>query len=164
MKTYYAFPFKCLVLVNYIIEKNRSYSLLSWDYYKRPIVIFWFRMYWCSSRQERETGIEMNQKNFSHTLLIKQWHAPILYKPKFLLLIRKRECQAREKFLLFFSMITFRTEKRLQRECKQQFLPILSYCKSWICCKLLKFWLQILVNSLKSILKYICQTFSSKFQ
>ncbi len=86
------------------IEKNRSYTSLSWDYYKRPIVIFWFRMYWCSSRQERETGIEKNQKNFSHTLLIKQWHAPILSKPKFLLLIRKRECQAREKFLLFFSM------------------------------------------------------------
>ncbi len=88
-----------------IIEKNRSYTSLSWDYYKRPIVIFWFRMYWCSSRQERETGIEKNQKIFSRTLLIKQWHAPILYKPKFLLLIPKRECQAREKFLLFFSML-----------------------------------------------------------
>ncbi len=85
------------------IEKNRSYTSLSWDYYKRSIVIFWFRMYWCSSRQERETGIEKNQKNFSHTLLIKQWHALILYKPKFLL-IRKRKCRAREKFLLFFSM------------------------------------------------------------
>jgi hypothetical protein len=40
--------------------------------YKRPIVIFWFRMYWCSSRQESETGIEKNQKIFSRTLLIKQ--------------------------------------------------------------------------------------------
>ncbi len=87
------------------IEKNRSYTSLSWDYYKRPIVIFWFRMYWCSSRQERETGIEKNQKKFSRTFLIKQWHATILYKPKFLLLIQKRECQAREKFLLFFSMV-----------------------------------------------------------
>ncbi len=35
----------------------------------------------------------------------KIFHAPILYKTKFLLLIRKRECQAREKFLLFFSDI-----------------------------------------------------------
>jgi hypothetical protein len=67
-------------------------------------------MYWCSSRQERETGIEKNQKNFSHTLLIKQRHAPILYKPKFLLLIRKSECQAREKFLLFFSMVMLSPE------------------------------------------------------
>ncbi len=94
-----------LLCLCWAIEKNRSYTSLSWDYYKRPIVIFWFRMYWCSSRQEREAGIEKNQKNFIHTLFIKQWHAPILCKPKFLLLIRKRECQAREKFLLFFSMV-----------------------------------------------------------
>jgi hypothetical protein len=57
-------------ILNGNIEKNRSYPSLSLDYYKRPIVIFWFRMYWCSSRQERET--EKNQKIFSRTLLIKQ--------------------------------------------------------------------------------------------